>query len=199
MFTGIVESIGKVKDLNKKNNSILLKISSSISKDLIVNQSISHNGVCLTILGNNHNSYKVEMVNETLRKSTFKNLSIGDLINLERSLLVNSRFDGHIVQGHVDEVAKCVKVSKAKDNWIFTFKISNRNRNLIVEKGSITINGVSLTCYDIKDCIFSVSIISHTFQNTTFHLVHEGDKVNIEYDIFGKYIEKVFSKDKLLK
>ncbi len=199
MFTGIVESIGKVKDINKRNNSILLKISSSISKDLIVNQSISHNGVCLTILGSNHNYHEVEMVNETLTKSTFKNVSVGDLINLERSLLVNSRFDGHIVQGHVDELVECIKVSRDKDNWVFTFKISNRNRNLIVEKGSVTINGVSLTCYNIKDCIFSVSIISHTFQNTTFNLINQGDKVNIEYDILGKYIQKVFYKDKLLK
>ena len=198
MFTGIIESIGRVEDIKKKNGNFFIKISSKISKDLNVNQSLSHDGVCLTIINSNNNFHDVAVVKETLIKSTFKNISIGGLINLERSLLVNSRFDGHVVQGHVDEVAECIKIKENKNNWVFNFKILNINENLIVEKGSITINGVSLTCYDIKECVFSVSIIPHTFQNTNFSKIKEGDKVNIEYDILGKYLNKMYSKNKFL-
>jgi len=197
MFTGIIESLGKVKKITKKTNSISLNVESDISKDLKVNQSLSHNGVCLTIINVRKNSHEVIVVDETIKKSIFKSISIGDVINLERSLLINSRLDGHIVQGHVDEMINCVEILENKDDWVFTFQFTKENNKLIVEKGSVTINGVSLTCYNVKKNQFSVSIIPHTFKKTNFHLMSMGYNYNIEYDILGKYISKLSSKDSI--
>ena len=164
----------EVKKITKKTNSILLNVESDISKDLKVNQSLSHNGVCLTIINIRKNSHEVILVDETIKKSSFKFISVGDIINLERSLLINSRLDGHIVQGHVDEMINCIKILENKDDWVYTFQFSKENNKLIVEKGSVTINGVSLTCYDVKKNQFSVSIIPHTFKNTNFQLMNMG-------------------------
>ena len=197
MFTGIIESLGKVQKITKKTNSISLNVKSDISKDLKVNQSLSHNGVCLTIVNVRKNSHEVIVVDETIKKSIFKSISIGDVINLERSLLINSRLDGHIVQGHVDEMINCVEILENKDDWVFTFQFTKENNKLIVEKGSVTINGVSLTCYNVKKNQFSVSIIPHTFKKTNFHLMNMGYNYNIEYDILGKYISKLNSKDSI--
>ena len=197
MFTGIIESLGKVKKITKKTNSISLNVESDISKDLKVNQSLSHNGVCLTIINVRKNSHEVIVVDETIKKSIFKSISIGDIINLERSLLINSRLDGHIVQGHVDEMINCIEILENKDDWLFTFQFSKENKKLIVEKGSVTINGVSLTCYNVRENQFSVSIIPHTFKKTNFHLMNMGYNYNIEYDILGKYISKLNSKDSI--
>ena len=191
MFTGIIESLGKVKKITIQKNSILLNVESDISKDLKVNQSLSHNGVCLTIVNVRKKSHEVIVVDETIKKSIFKSVSIGDIINLERSLLINSRLDGHIVQGHVDEIINCIEILENKDDWVFTFQFSKENNKLIVEKGSVTINGISLTCYNVKKNQFSVSIIPHTFKNTNFQLMNMGHKYNIEYDILGKYINKL--------
>ena len=197
MFTGIIESLGTVKKITKKTNSILLNVESDISNDLKVNQSLSHNGVCLTIINVIKNSHEVILVDETIKKSIFKSISIGDIINLERSLLINSRLDGHIVQGHVDEMINCIEILENKDDWVFTFQFSKENKKLIVEKGSVTINGVSLTCYNVRENQFSVSIIPHTFKKTNFHLMNMGYNYNIEYDILGKYISKLSSKDSI--
>tara|TARA_B100001778_G_scaffold15189_1_gene11604 strand:+ start:3363 stop:3959 length:597 start_codon:yes stop_codon:yes gene_type:complete len=197
MFTGIIESLGIVKKITKKTNSILLNVESDISNDLKVNQSLSHNGVCLTIINVIKNSHEVIMVDETIKKSIFKSISIGDIINLERSLLINSRLDGHIVQGHVDEMINCIEILENKDDWVFTFQFSKENKKLIVEKGSVTINGVSLTCYNVRENQFSVSIIPHTFKKTNFQLMNMGYNYNIEYDILGKYINKLISKDSI--
>ena len=197
MFTGIIESLGIVKKITKKTNSILLNVESDISNDLKVNQSLSHNGVCLTIINVIKNSHEVILVDETIKKSIFKSISIGDIINLERSLLINSRLDGHIVQGHVDEMINCVEILENKDDWVFTFQFSKENKKLIVEKGSVTINGVSLTCYNVRENQFSVSIIPHTFKKTNFQLMNMGYNYNIEYDILGKYINKLISKDSI--
>ena len=197
MFTGIIESLGIVKKITKKTNSILLNVESDISNDLKVNQSLSHNGVCLTIINVRKNSHEVIVVDETIKKSIFKSISIGDIINLERSLLINSRLDGHIVQGHVDEMINCVEILENKDDWVFTFQFSKENKKLIVEKGSVTINGVSLTCYNVRENQFSVSIIPHTFKKTNFQLMNMGYNYNIEYDILGKYINKLISKDSI--
>ena len=197
MFTGIIESLGKVKKITKKTNSISLNVESDISKDLKVNQSLSHNGVCLTIINVIKNSHEVILVDETIKKSIFKSISIGDIINLERSLLINSRLDGHIVQGHVDEMINCIEILENKDDWVFTFQFTKENNKLIVEKGSVTINGVSLTCYNVKKNQFSVSIIPHTFKKTNFQLMNMGYNYNIEYDILGKYINKLISKDSI--
>ena len=130
-------------------------------------------------------------------KSIFKSISIGDIINLERSLLINSRLDGHIVQGHVDEMINCIEILENKDDWVFTFQFSKENKKIIVEKGSVTINGVSLTCYNVRENQFSVSIIPHTFKKTNFQLMNMGYNYNIEYDILGKYINKLISKDSI--
>ena len=197
MFTGIIESLGIVKKFTKKTNSILLNVESDISNDLKVNQSLSHNGVCLTIINVIKNSHEVILVDETIKKSIFKSISIGDIINLERSLLINSRLDGHIVQGHVDEMINCIEILENKDDWVFTFQFSKENKKLIVEKGSVTINGVSLTCYNVRENQFSVSIIPHTFKKTNFQLMNMGYNYNIEYDILGKYINKLISKDSI--
>jgi len=197
MFTGIIESLGIVKKFTKKTNSILLNVESDISNDLKVNQSLSHNGVCLTVINVIKNSHEVIVVNETIKKSIFKSISIGDIINLERSLLINSRLDGHIVQGHVDEMINCIEILENKDDWVFTFQFSKENKKLIVEKGSVTINGVSLTCYNVRENQFSVSIIPHTFKKTNFQLMNMGYNYNIEYDILGKYINKLISKDSI--
>ena len=197
MFTGIIESLGIVKKITKKTNSILLNVESDISNDLKINQSLSHNGVCLTIINVIKNSHEVILVDETIKKSIFKSISIGDIINLERSLLINSRLDGHIVQGHVDEMINCIEILENKDDWVFTFQFSKENKKLIVEKGSVTINGVSLTCYNVRENQFSVSIIPHTFKKTNFQLMNMGYNYNIEYDILGKYINKLISKDSI--
>ena len=197
MFTGIIESLGIVKKITKKTNSILLNVESDISNDLKINQSLSHNGVCLTIINVIKNSHEVILVDETIKKSIFKSISIGDIINLERSLLINSRLDGHIVQGHVDEMINCIDILENKDDWVFTFQFSKENKKLIVEKGSVTINGVSLTCYNVRENQFSVSIIPHTFKKTNFQLMNMGYNYNIEYDILGKYINKLISKDSI--
>lgn len=197
MFTGIIESLGIVKKITKKTNSILLNVESDISNDLKINQSLSHNGVCLTIINVIKNSHEVILVDETIKKSIFKSISIGDIINLERSLLINSRLDGHIVQGHVDEMINCIEILENKDDWVFTFQFSKENKKLIVEKGSVTINGVSLTCYNVRENQFSVSIIPHTFKKTNFQLMNVGYNYNIEYDILGKYINKLISKDSI--
>ena len=197
MFTGIIESLGIVKKITKKTNSILLNVESDISNDLKVNQSLSHNGVCLTIINVIKNSHEVILVDETIKKSIFKSISIGDIINLERSLLINSRLDGHIVQGHVDEMINCIEILENKDDWVFTFQFTKENKKLIVEKGSVTINGVSLTCYNVRENQFSVSIIPHTFKKTNFQLMNMGYNYNIEYDILGKYINKLISKDSI--
>ena len=197
MFTGIIESLGIVKKFTKKTNSILLNVESDLSNDLKVNQSLSHNGVCLTIINVIKNSHEVILVDETIKKSIFKSISIGDIINLERSLLINSRLDGHIVQGHVDEMINCIEILENKDDWVFTFQFSKENKKLIVEKGSVTINGVSLTCYNVRENQFSVSIIPHTFKKTNFQLMNMGYNYNIEYDILGKYINKLISKDSI--
>ena len=194
MFTGIIEVVAEVVEATKNGTNLDLLVKSTISNELKVDQSVAHNGVCLTIINIRKNSHEVILVDETIKKSSFKFISVGDIINLERSLLINSRLDGHIVQGHVDEMINCIKILENKDDWVYTFQFSKENNKLIVEKGSVTINGVSLTCYDVKKNQFSVSIIPHTFKNTNFQLMNMGYNYNIEYDILGKYINKLSSK-----
>lgn len=194
MFTGIIETIGIVKSLDREGNNINLLVSSSISKDLEVDQSVSHDGVCLTVTKKSEKSHNVTLVNETIKKSKFSDLRIGSELNLERSMKINGRIDGHIVQGHVDDVGKCVNIEDESNSWIFTFQISDKFSRYLVEKGSISINGVSLTCFDIKDKFFSVAIIPHTYQNTNFNKIKINDFVNIEFDIIGKYVDRIIKK-----
>ena len=168
MFTGIIESIGVVKAINHDKSNINFCISSDLISELKVDQSISHNGVCLTVVNLEKDSYTVTAIKETLDKTNLGKLKLGDQLNLERCLKVGNRLDGHFVQGHVDQIATCVNVDNENGSWVFTFKYSPLNNNITIEKGSITVNGVSLTVVNSKESEFSVAIIPYTFDNTNF-------------------------------
>ena len=190
MFTGIIESLGKIIDLKVDRGNIDFTIESDISKELKVDQSVSHNGVCLTVIESNNNTHTVTAVKETLDKSSMTKFSVNDLINLERAMKLGERLDGHLVQGHVDGVAKCIGVSVNDGSWIYKFEFDISNEMLLIEKGSICINGVSLTVFDIVENTFKVTIIPYTYENTSFKTLKEGDIVNIEFDMIGKYLAR---------
>ena len=190
MFTGIIESLGKITDLKVDRGNIDFTIESDISKELKVDQSVSHNGVCLTVTETNNNTHTVTAVKETLDKSSLTNFSVNDLVNLERAMKLGERLDGHLVQGHVDGVAKCLEVSVNDGSWIYKFEFDISNEMLLIEKGSICINGVSLTVFDIAENTFKVTIIPYTYENTSFKTLKEGDIVNIEFDMIGKYLAR---------
>lgn len=191
MFTGIIESVAVVEKVDKKGKNIELKLSSNLSSKLRVDESLSHNGVCLTVTSCDENFYCVTIVDESLKKSNFSNIKVGSEVNLERSLVINGRLDGHIVQGHVDDIGMCIKKVDQENSWLYTFEFSEKYSNLIIEKGSICVNGVSLTCFDVSDNKFTVAIIPHTYENTNFKFLKEGEAVNLEFDILGKYIKKI--------
>jgi riboflavin synthase len=191
MFTGIIEAQGKVEILEKEGDNLHITISSPISHELKIDQSVSHNGVCLTVIKQRENFHKVTAVRETLEKSNIGNLKVGDLVNLERSLKLGDRMDGHIVQGHVDGVSKCVEIENMDGSWVFTFQFDPQNGHLLIEKGSACINGVSLTLVNVCENRFSVAIIPYTFENTNFKILNTGMVVNIEYDVLGKYVAKM--------
>ena len=191
MFTGIIESTGKIEKIDREGKNIKLTLSSNLSSELRVDESLSHNGVCLTVTDCNKNFYSVTIIDESLKKTNFSTVKVGSQINLERSLKIDGRLDGHIVQGHVDDIAKCIKKIDQENSWLFTFEFSEKFSDLIIEKGSICINGVSLTCFDASKNNFTVAIIPHTYDNTNFKLLDEGDYVNLEFDILGKYIKKI--------
>ena len=190
MFTGIIETLGKVVAVENKARNCEFTIESDITPQLKVDQSVAHNGVCLTVTDILGNCYKIVAIDETLKRSNLKNLKVGEMVNLERCMLANSRFDGHIVQGHVDSIAECIDVADEDGSKIFTFKLKEKTK-LIVEKGSITINGVSLTVVEEKGATFKVAVIPYTFEHTTFADMASGSIVNIEFDIIGKYVQKM--------
>ena len=190
MFTGIIESLGKITDVKVDRGNIDFTIESDMSKELKVDQSVSHNGVCLTVTKTNNNTHTVTAVKETLDKSSLTNFSVNDLINLERAMKLGERLDGHLVQGHVDGVAKCIGMSVNDGSWIYKFEFDVKNEILLIEKGSICINGVSLTVFDIEENTFKVTIIPYTYDNTSFKELTEGDIVNIEFDMIGKYLAR---------
>ena len=190
MFTGIIESLGKITDVKVDRGNIDFSIESDISKELKVDQSVSHNGVCLTVTEINNNTHIVTAVKETLDKSSLKNFLVNDLINLERAMKLGERLDGHLVQGHVDGVAKCIGIYVNEGSWIYKFEFDISNEMLLIEKGSICINGVSLTVFDIKENTFKVTIIPYTYDNTSFKTLKKGDIVNIEFDMIGKYLAR---------
>ena len=192
MFTGIIESLAKVEDIKKDKSNLQITYKSSIAKELKVDQSVCHNGACLTIIKTDGDHYTVDAIAETISRTNLGDLKIGDSVNLERSMSVNSRFDGHIVQGHIDEVGICKNVTENEGSWVFEFEHSGKN--ITVEKGSITVNGVSLTVVGSKENIVSVAIIPYTFNNTNFCELKVGSKVNLEFDILGKYISKLIKK-----
>ena len=190
MFTGIIESLGKITNVKADRGNIDFTIESEISKELKIDQSVSHNGVCLTVTEKSDNTHTVTAVRETLDKSSLKNFSVDDLVNLERAMKLGERLDGHLVQGHVDGVAKCISVSVNDGSWIYQFEFDIKNEMLLIEKGSICINGVSLTVFDIVKNTFKVTIIPYTYENTSFKKLKEGDMVNIEFDMIGKYLAR---------
>ena len=194
MFTGIIENIGIVKSIKHDKSNIDFTIASDLSKELKVDQSISHNGVCLTVVRLDNNAYTVTAIKETLDKTNLGKLKSGDRVNLERCLKVGDRLDGHFVQGHVDQIATCKSVINEDGSWLFTFKYDPTNNNITIEKGSITVNGVSLTVVNSKESEFSVAIIPYTFENTNFKSFSSGTLVNLEFDVFGKYVTKLFNK-----
>lgn len=195
MFTGIIEALGKVTAIEKDRSNVLFTIDSPISHELKIDQSVSHNGVCLTVVGlENQQSlltaHRVTAIEETLRRSSLGKLQVGDWINLERCLPMNGRLDGHIVQGHVDDTATCVEVTETGGSWRYTFRYRPTPEHLLVDKGSVCVNGVSLTVVEPRDDLFSVAIIPYTWEHTNFKTLREGDLVNIEFDILGKYISR---------
>tara|TARA_A100001011_G_scaffold372243_1_gene430436 strand:+ start:234 stop:824 length:591 start_codon:yes stop_codon:yes gene_type:complete len=192
MFTGIVESFGKVVELEKDQGNLHLSLESSLTQELKIDQSLAHNGVCLTVVKIKGNQYTVTAIQETLEKSNLSKIKKGDLINLERAMMMNSRLDGHIVQGHVDQVGICTGVVLRDGSWFFDFEYDQNQKNITIEKGSICVNGVSLTVVKSKLNRFSVAIIPYTYKHTNFNLVQKGDTVNLEFDMIGKYISKLY-------
>lgn len=189
MFTGIIENLGKVEAIQNEGKNVHFTISADFTNELKVDQSVAHNGVCLTVVKIEKGNYIVTAIDETLNKTNLKDWKIGDLINLERCMKLGARLDGHIVQGHVDTTAKCKNIEELDGSWEFTFTYDTRQ--VTVPKGSITINGVSLTVVQSEKGLFSVCIIPYTYENTNFHQLNIGDEVNLEFDIIGKYVERL--------
>lgn len=196
MFSGIVEDAAIIKNIQKENENIHLTLGCSFVKELKIDQSIAHNGVCLTVVDLTEDSYTVTAVKETLERSNLGLLNIGDKVNVERSMLMNGRLDGHIVQGHVDQTACCIAIDEADGSWYFTFEYDYDNEMakkgyLTVDKGSVTVNGVSLTVCNPTDNSFQVAIIPFTYEHTNFHQFKVGSVINLEFDIIGKYISRI--------
>ena len=191
MFTGIIESIGEISNLVRDRENLNITMTSSITPELKIDQSIAHNGICLTVVNLNENGYTVTAIKETLDKTNLKSLAIGDWINLERAMKIGDRLDGHMVQGHVDEIGICKSVEEFDGSWLFTFHYQPNAGNITIEKGSITVNGVSLTVVNSKENEFSVAIIPYTFENTNFGKIQVGDSVNLEFDVIGKYLKRI--------
>jgi riboflavin synthase len=194
MFTGIIEQIAEVVKVENEGSNLNITLKSNITKELKIDQSVAHNGVCLTVVDIDGDKYMVTAIKETLDKSNLGLLKVGSKVNMERCMKLGDRLDGHMVQGHVDQTAKCTEIKEEKGSYVFTFK-HKESDNMTVEKGSVCVNGVSLTVVNSKDTSFSVAIIPYTFEQTNFHTFEVGTIVNIEYDILGKYISKQFMRD----
>ena len=193
MFTGIIETLGIIKDLKKDNNNLNITVSSSITHELKIDQSVAHNGVCLTVIAINNGEYTVTAIKETIEKTNLADWKVGDLLNLERAMKLGDRLDGHIVQGHVDQTGICKSIEEANGSWYFTFEYDSNFNNMTIEKGSITVNGVSLTVVNSKEKEFSVAIIPYTFEHTNFKNVQIGTTINLEFDVVGKYVARLYS------
>ena len=191
MFTGIIETLGKVEKLEKDGGNLHIAIASDITSELKIDQSVAHNGVCLTVVSLNDESYTVTAIEETLNKTNLADLELGNEINLERAMVLGARLDGHIVQGHVDQTAVCKSVEEKDGSWIYTFEYDPKLNNVTIEKGSITVDGVSLTVVDSEKNIFSVAIIPYTYEHTRFHTYKVGTTVNLEFDVVGKYVSRL--------
>ena len=193
MFTGIIEHIGEVKVISDEGTNRTFTVKSPFTQELKVDQSVSHNGVCLTVTDIEGDLYKVTAIDETLQKTNLNEWKVGTLVNLERSMVMNARLDGHIVQGHVDQVAICASKEAQDGSWLFGFEYAPTQQHVTVEKGSICINGVSLTLFNSQENAFSVAIIPYTYEHTNFKTLAPGHQVNLEFDIIGKYVQKLFA------
>ena len=193
MFTGIIENMAEVVNVKTNKNNLDILFKSPLLPELKVDQSISHNGVCLTVADITKETYLVNVVKETIDKSNFSSLKVGDVVNIERSMMLNDRLDGHIVQGHVDQIAECISIDESGGSYVMTFTYEKSN-NVTVEKGSICVNGISLTVCNSQENSFSVAIIPYTWENTNLKKIKIGDTVNLEFDIVGKYIAKLLTK-----
>lgn len=191
MFTGIIESFGTIQSITQEGSNVHFDLSSALSSELKVDQSLAHDGVCLTVVRVSPESYRVTAIDETIRKTNLSGWKVGKKVNLERCMPANGRFDGHIVQGHVDQTGLVKRISDENGSWIFDFEFDQSGGNVTVEKGSITINGTSLTCFNSGPGRFSVAIIPYTYEHTNFHQLQVGDLVNLEFDIVGKYIARM--------
>lgn len=191
MFTGIIEALGTVAQVQSEGTNQHFRIQSAISSEFKIDQSISHNGVCLTVTRVEGNSHWITAINESLQKSNLEKLKVGDPVNLERCMVANGRFDGHIVQGHVDQTGIIKSIKDVSGSWLFDFEFDTAFGNVTVEKGSVCINGVSLTCFNSSKNGFTVAIIPYTYEHTNFNSLKVGDSVNLEFDIVGKYVKKL--------
>ncbi|WP_282069619.1 riboflavin synthase [Olleya namhaensis] len=191
MFTGIIETLGTVKQLSTIKDNLDITIESTISSQLKIDQSVAHNGVCLTVVEINDNQYRVTAIKETLDKTNIGDLQINDFVNIERAMKLGDRLDGHIVQGHVDQTAVCIEAKDTNGSWLYTFEYDSKLNNITIEKGSITVNGVSLTVVNSQKNSFSVAIIPYTFEHTNFKQFKIGTKINLEFDVIGKYVKRL--------
>ncbi|WP_445731294.1 riboflavin synthase [Mariniflexile sp.] len=197
MFTGIIEDIGVVSNLKQEFDNLHITIKSRMAPELKIDQSVAHNGVCLTVVAVNNDEYSVTAIKETLNKTNLGTLKVNDQVNLERAMKLGDRLDGHIVQGHVDQTAVCSHVEEANGSWVFTFNYDAALNNITIEKGSITINGTSLTVINSRKDGFSVAIIPYTYSHTNFNTFKKGTIVNLEFDVLGKYVAKLFEMGKI--
>ncbi|MBN7811989.1 riboflavin synthase [Algoriphagus sp. H41] len=191
MFTGIIESFGTLEKITTEGSNVHFDLSSEIAPELKIDQSLAHDGVCLTVVAVDANGYRVTAIDETIQKTNLSGWKVGKKVNLERCMPANGRFDGHIVQGHVDQTGVVKRISDEDGSWLFDLEYDAATGNVTVEKGSITINGTSLTCFNSKQGGFSVAIIPYTYEHTNFHQLQVGDRVNLEFDIVGKYIARM--------
>jgi riboflavin synthase len=193
MFTGIIETLGIIKEIKRENDNLNIIVSSLITNELKIDQSVAHNGVCLTVVAINEDQYTVTAIKETIIKTNLSDWKVGDLLNLERAMKLGDRLDGHIVQGHVDQIGICKSIEEANGSWYFTFEYDSKLNNITIEKGSITVNGVSLTVVNSKENEFSVAIIPYTYDHTNFKNFIIGTKINLEFDVVGKYVARLYS------
>ena len=191
MFTGIIETLGTIQELKKEKDNIHVTISSTITTELKIDQSVAHNGICLTVVAIKDNSYTVTAIDETIKKTNLGEWNEGDSVNLERAMKLGDRLDGHIVQGHVDQTGTCIDIQETNGSWAYTFEYDEKLNNLTIEKGSITVNGVSLTVVNSKKNQFSVAIIPYTHEHTNFKDFKVGSKINLEFDVIGKYVTRL--------
>ncbi|MDI5893883.1 riboflavin synthase [Flavobacterium algoritolerans] len=193
MFTGIIETLGTIQEIKKENSNVHITMNSSITSELQIDQSVAHNGICLTVVAINDTSYTVTAVDETIKKTNLGDWKIGDSVNLERAMKLGDRLDGHIVQGHVDQTGTCIIAEQTDGSWIYTFEYNEKLNNITIEKGSITVNGVSLTVVNSKKNEFSVAIIPYTYEHTNFKTFEVGTKINLEFDVIGKYVSRLYA------